>query len=140
MTSTFGKQFGAFLTDQMFMPAMSYFAGPSGVDPKTRAAIAQITAVYKSVNLVPDQIALSAWDPASLLVETLRRAGADAPPAKLRDTLASIRDYGGVNGLFDFTKYPQRGLGAPAVLVIRYDPGKDAYIPVSRLGGVPLGR
>jgi len=140
MTATFGKQFGALLTDQMFMPAMSFFAGPSGVDAKTRAAIGQITAVYKAANLVPDQIALSAWDPASLLVETLRRAGPDAPPAKLRDTLANIRDYGGVNGLFDFTKYPQRGLGAPAVLVIRYDPTKDAYIPVSRLGGAPLGR
>ena len=45
-----------------------------------------------------------------------------------------------MNGLFDFTKYPQRGLGAPAVLVIRYDPGKDDYVPVSRLGGTPLGR
>ncbi len=140
MTSTFGKQFGAFLTDQMFMPAMSYFGGPSAVDAKTRAAIAQITAAYKAANLVPDQIALSAWDPASLLVEVLRRAGPDASPAKLRDALANLRDYGGANGLYDFVKYPQRGLGAPAVLVIRYEPGKDDYLPVSRLGGAPLVR
>lgn len=140
MTPSFGKQFGSFLTDQMFMPAMTYFSGPGAYDAKTRAAIAQMVAAYKTVNQVPDQIAISGWDPAMLIVEILRRAGLDASPQKLRDTLVNLKGYAGVNGAYDFVKYPQRGLGAPSVVVIRYDLAKNDYIPVSKLGGAPLGR
>lgn len=135
----FTKQFGSFLNDQMYVPGMAYYGGTTNVDAKTRAAMNQLTAAYKAANAgIPDQNTISAWDPTMFLVDILRRVGPDASPGKIRDAMIASKGWVGVNGAYDFTQHPQRGLGDAAILITHWDPAKNDYVAVSKLGGAPL--
>ena len=45
---------------------------------------------------------------------------------------------GGVDGIYDFKKYPERGLGPDASTVTTYDPKTKAWVWLSKPGGEPL--
>ena len=42
------------------------------------------------------------------------------------------------NGHYDFTKFPQRGIGEASEYVGRWDATKDTWIGVSNAGGAPI--
>jgi len=46
-----------------------------------------------------------------ILVAALRKIGPDATPQQLRTYISGLKNFVGVNGPYDFVKYPQRGLG-----------------------------
>jgi hypothetical protein len=43
-----------------------------------------------------------------------------------------------VNGPYDFTRFPQRGLGENSAIVVKWDIERGAAQAVSRFGGDPL--
>lgn len=138
MTEPFTKQYGAVLTDTMFLPGMAFYGGTAHVDARTRNAMNLFAATFRAAGDVPNQVAISAWDPTMFVVEALRRAGVDAPAGKIRDTLIDGKDWVGVNGVYDYHAYPQRGIGRGAIVMVRWDTAKADFIPISTLGGAPL--
>jgi branched-chain amino acid transport system substrate-binding protein len=107
---------------------------PAGMD----AAIADMFAAYKAVGKVPDMAAPAIWDVGLLAVEALRKVGLNATPEQVRAYLAGVKGFPGVNGVYDFSKVPQRGLDINDTLVTRWDPKKNMWVIVSELGGKPL--
>lgn len=93
---------------------------------------------FASAGLHPDVSATLVWDPMMLIVDALRKLGPDATAAKLRDYLANLRGYAGVNGMYDFPRVPQRGLGITNVEVTRWDVQRRTWVVVSKPAGVPL--
>ena len=78
------------------------------------------------------------WDPARIIVAALRKIGTGATPAQIRDYIASLHDYAGVSGLYDFRIGDQHGLTQDAEVVIRYDPvNPSGQRIVSAQGGAP---
>ena len=53
---------------------------------------------FQAANAVPDQVAISAWDPTMFMVDTLRRVGLDASSTKIRDAMIGAKGWVGVNG------------------------------------------
>lgn len=53
--------------------------------------------------------------------------------------LAHVRNFAGINGLSDFEKYPQRGLGPETALITEWNPGVKTWVVVSQPGGKPFG-
>lgn len=137
MTDAFTKQYAPVLTDTMFLPGMAYYGGTANVDARTRSALDLFVATYRAAGAVPNQVAISAWDPTLFVVEALRRAGLDAPASKIRDTLINA-NWVGVNGAYDYHAYPQRGIGRGAIVMVRWDTAKGDFVPISALGGAPL--
>jgi len=41
----------------------------------------------------------------------------------------------GLDGVYDFIGFPQRGIGVNAVLIMRWDPSTKTFVPASRRGG-----
>jgi hypothetical protein len=72
------------------------------------------------------------------MVSALQKLGFDATPAQVRDYVNNLHGWTGINGLYDFTKYPQRGIGDDALVVLRWDPVNEAGIPLTLPGGAPL--
>jgi branched-chain amino acid transport system substrate-binding protein len=80
-------------------------------------------------------LAAVAWDPMGLITGILERRGLDATPAQVRADLASTRDWPGVLGRYDFVAVPQRGVSQSWVIMERWDPGRDAWVAISKPGG-----
>jgi branched-chain amino acid transport system substrate-binding protein len=52
--------------------------------------------------------------------------------------LAGQTAWAGINGLYDFTRNPQRGLDAKDGVISRWDAKDARWVPVSLPGGKPL--
>jgi branched-chain amino acid transport system substrate-binding protein len=87
---------------------------------------------------VPGFTNQTAWDPAFIVVSALRKLGPNATPLQIRDYIAGLRGWIGVNGPYDFTTHPQRGLGGEAVVIARWDSSHERFEAVSKGGGDPL--
>jgi hypothetical protein len=46
----------------------------------------------------------------------------------MRSYLAGLHGWVGIQGTYDFRQFPQRGVGADAVLVMRWDDTKKAFV------------
>jgi branched-chain amino acid transport system substrate-binding protein len=128
-----------------FMPKELYIPAPQWLEANTRGQSEQaVTAKhaffrsFKDANLVPDGSATFAWDPALVVTEALRQLPEGASAEQLRDHINSMQGIGGINGVYDFKKDPQRGLDKSNVVVTIWDPGIKNWKAVSDLGGIPL--
>lgn len=72
----------------------------------------------------PDSLAALAYDSAYVLAEAIRRAKT-TEPAKLRDAIATTKDYSGVTGTITINK--ERDAVKPAV-VLKLDPAAKTYV------------
>jgi branched-chain amino acid transport system substrate-binding protein len=75
------------------------------------------------------------WDPALLLVDTLRHIGPNGSADAARKYLTTLHGFAGINGLYDFRDGSQRGLGIGSVIMDRWDPAKNDFVAVSKPGG-----
>ena len=62
----------------------------------------------------------------------------EATATELRDYLAALKGYAGINGIYDFTKTPQRGLDVQGALVTLWNPTQQTWQLVSKPTGIPL--
>jgi branched-chain amino acid transport system substrate-binding protein len=138
MTTPFIKQYGSLLNERMFLSVPAFYGGTANVGPGTRTAMNLLATTFRGAAVAPDTVSISAWDPAMLVVDVLRRVGLDAAPVKIRDFLLASKGWMGVNGSYDFQAIPQRGIGQNAAVIVRWDPSRSDFIPTSKLGGVPL--
>jgi hypothetical protein len=73
-----------------------------------------------------------------LFVEALQKFGPNATASQVRDYVAKLKNWPGINGRYDFVKEPQRGLGDESVVMVRWNPATDSWKALSKPGGVPL--
>lgn len=138
LTAVFLKQYAATLPKELIFPAVPYYGGNAPTDAATKAAVADLTKALAASGEEPDMISISAWDPAMLLVDSLRKLGADASATKLRDHLVNLQGWIGADGPYDFRASPQRGIGDNNVVMVRWDVDKAMGVAVSNFGGAPL--
>ena len=79
-----------------------------------------------------------ARDPAAIVVDALRALPAGASAQALRDYLLHLKGQPGIDGVYDFTQSPQRGLSLDNVIVTRWEPGAARWTVVSAPTGIPL--
>jgi branched-chain amino acid transport system substrate-binding protein len=128
------------------MPKDLLFAGPpifvaeQLTDAGVRTSIRAMAEAYSAAPGAPrpDLFGGMAWDAMTLVTSALQRLGPNASPAQLRDALAKTRNYPGVLGRYDFRTFPQRGLGASAIIMERWSPDGARFVSVSAPGGSPL--
>jgi branched-chain amino acid transport system substrate-binding protein len=126
-----------------FMPKELLFAGPPALVPDqitdrgVRKAVSDYTVAFKAAGGGrPDLLAAVAWDPMQLLIGILQKRGLAATPEQLRADVASTRDFAGTLGRYDFVAVPQRGVSSNWVIMERWDPDKDAWVAISKPGGL----
>jgi len=140
LTGAFLKQYAAFLPRELIFPAVSYYGSGAPTDAATKAAVATLTSSLTAIGAEPDMLTISAWDPAMLLVDAIKKLGTDVGAAKLHEYLVTLRGWTGVDGPYDFVANPQRGIGGKNVVMVRWDVAKGKAEAVSDYGGKPLGK
>lgn len=124
------------------LPTNLYFPGTGVYAPNllppgpVKTAVFQYLDAMRAHNTVPDQGTIAAWDPPVIVIQALRKYGTNATAAQIRDYIDSYRGPG-IIGQYDFQRYPQRGLNASSVLMVRWDKTRQDWTGVSKPGGAP---
>jgi branched-chain amino acid transport system substrate-binding protein len=140
MTFAQMTQYAAFLPKQLFIPAAEWAMHGSTAkrDPAVLAAQDRFDAVFKAAGVTPDVASALAWDPAMIVIEALRKLGADATAPQVRDFISHLKGYAGVDGVYDFEREAQRGLDESDAVVTLWDPAAKSWRPVSEPAGKPM--
>lgn len=138
----FDGSLASVLPKDVYVVATPWMSRVDGIDlpPAVQAAKRDFYRLFreKAHGVVPDMSIAGVWDPMLILVSALRKIGPDATAAQVRDYIMHLRGFAGVNGIYDFEKYPQRGLGAESAIVTRWSPAAKTWEVVSKATGVPL--
>jgi branched-chain amino acid transport system substrate-binding protein len=131
-------ELAALMPRELLFPGVPAMAPTVIRDRGARAAVDVFQRGLLARRIRPEYVHTVVWDPALLLVSAMRKLGAGATPAQVRDYLVNLQGWTGINGTYDFKKYPQRGLGPGTAVIVRWDAARDDFVPVSALGGSPL--
>ncbi|MDB5405925.1 MAG: receptor ligand binding region family protein [Rhodospirillales bacterium] len=140
MTLAQMTQYADFLPKQLFIPSSEWPKHDARLtlDPAVEKAQAGFFATYEAAKVTPDVAAVLAWDPALLVVDAIRKLGPAATAVQVRDDLAKLQGFPGINGVYDFPRIPQRGLDERDAVVTLWDPGQKTWKVVSKPTGIPL--
>ncbi len=144
VTSAGNLNFAQLISYASFMPDNLYIMAPpwAGVNQlpngPVKRLIGSYLAAFKAVGIRADEGQSISWDPAMLVVDALKNLGFNASAAQIRNYIANLRNWVGVNGIYDFHQIPQRGIGINWLVMVRWDPAKQDLIGVSKPGGMPL--
>jgi branched-chain amino acid transport system substrate-binding protein len=129
-----------FLPKTLYIPTSVFLPheGLFQLDPKVEERQKKFYAAFAAANVKPDNMSVLAWDPANLVVDSLRRLGAKATAQQVKDDLSGLTAAPGLNGIYDFKAVPQRGLTVKNALVSRWEPAADTWKVVSEPTGTPL--
>ncbi len=129
-------QYKAFVPKELIFAGVQYFRDPKSISGPLKGAIQTFDAALAPTK--PDLGQGLGYDPAMIVVDTLRKLPANANAKQLRDAILATHGYVGVNGVYDFHSGDNRGLGVGNAVMIRFDAGRDLFVPVSKPGGDPL--
>ncbi len=136
------KQWQAFLPKQLILASALYPQHPPAVklDPGVENAQQSMNASLAKHGLKADNMVATTWDAGLIVVSGLCKLGSGATAAQLRQYIDGLSDFAGVDGIYNFSKYPQRGLGPESSTVTTYDAKTDSWVWLSQPGGAPLSK
>lgn len=117
-----------------FAPKDLELAGARGTIPEPGAsgALKRAQATYagalKAAGLRPEFATQRPWDPAMALVEALRRLGAGATAAQVRDNLVALHGWTGIEGTYDF--HAGRHGSPDGVALFSWDAAKGELVAI----------
>ncbi|MBI5905759.1 MAG: ABC transporter substrate-binding protein [Deltaproteobacteria bacterium] len=101
-----------------------YFSNHYSPDDR-RPEVAAWVKKYKARHgQVPDALGTLAYDATNLLIEAIRKAGSD-DPGKIRDALASIRNFNGVTGKATLDR---NGDPVKSAVILKMEGGKQKFV------------
>jgi branched-chain amino acid transport system substrate-binding protein len=124
-----------------FLPKTLVFPGILGMTPlasspsSVKAQQSQYFAAYAKLGHKPNLPGALSWDPTHLLLDAYGAIGWNATADQLRAWIVSQHAWPGVNGVYDFAKYPQRGIGVDSCVIARWDAPTHDFVAVSGPGG-----
>jgi branched-chain amino acid transport system substrate-binding protein len=133
-------QWADFLPKQLYMPS-GLFPEHDGVitlDPRVEKAQHDMYAVLAERNLKADNMEATSWDAGLIIVAALRQLGPDATAEQIRQYIAGLTDFAGIDGIYDFKANPERGLGPDSSIVVGYDAPGKRWVWMTKPGGEPL--
>ncbi len=142
MTYAQMTQYAAFLPKQLYIAAPEWVQhqGVIQLDPAVEKAQTQYFDAFKAANIKPDIAASLAWDPAMIVIDALRHVGVSGSAQQVRDYIANLNGFAGINGIYDFLKTTQRGLDVQDAIVTLWSPAHQTWELVSKPTGIPLGQ
>jgi branched-chain amino acid transport system substrate-binding protein len=134
------QQYTSILPKEFYVPGVPGMAPDQVADRATKAAITTFYAAMTAEGVKPDYVHTAAWDPAMIVIGALKKLGPQASADAIRQYIANLKGWVGINGPYDFRAVPQRGLGRSGVVIVRWNADKGTWQGVSKPGGDPLTR
>jgi len=139
MTYAQMTQYASFLPQQLYIASSEWPIRDEALLPPAMAAKhKQFYDAFETIGAKPDISAQLAWEPAMVVIHALQTLGPAASATQIRDFIAHLKGFAGVDGIYDFEKVPQRGLDISDTIVTRWSPEAKTWQAVSKPTGVPL--
>ena len=144
MSTSGNITYGQMKQYKQFLPRDLYFAGAAFLDPahlEDKGVISVVKTFSDGMAAQggkPDWGSNDCYDGTRLFVEALKKFGTNATPQQVRDYVANIKNWPGINGRYDFVKEPQRGLGDDSIMMVRWNIATESWTAVSKPSGQPL--
>ncbi len=134
------EQWASFLPKTLVLSSAAFpeHDGVLTLDPKVEAAQHDMYAALKSRGLKADNMEATSWDAGLIVVAALRALGPAATAEQVRQYIANLTDFAGIDGIYDFKANPERGVGPDSAIVVRYDDKAKAWVWLTKPGGIPL--
>ena len=124
------------------LPRELYFAANRGVVPDSSLRPGPVKDsqkryfnAFRAANIRPEFQASLIWDQTMIVIDALRHAGPNPTAAKLHAYIEDLHDWAGIAGIYYFRDNSQRGIGANALQVYRWDGAHATFTVVSRPAG-----
>jgi branched-chain amino acid transport system substrate-binding protein len=130
-------QYKAFTPKQMYFPSPRFFAREQVGPGPIRDAQNLFFRSFAAIGVKPDVAHSFSWDPALIAIDALRHVGLDASPEAVRNYIAGLHSWVGINGVYDFRDGSQRGLSVNSAIIIRWNAANATFAGVSKPGGAP---
>ena len=101
-----------------------YFSNHYSPDDRRPEVVAWVKKYREKHGQVPDALGTLAYDGTNLLLEAIRKAGSD-DPRKIRDALASIRDFHGVTGK---STLDRNGDSVKSAAIVKIEGGRQKFV------------
>jgi branched-chain amino acid transport system substrate-binding protein len=101
-----------------------YFSNHYSPDDLRPEVVAWVKKYREKHGQVPDALGTLAYDGTNLLLEAIRKAGSD-DPRKIRDALASIRDFHGVTGK---STLDRNGDSVKSAAIVKIEGGRQKFV------------
>jgi branched-chain amino acid transport system substrate-binding protein len=124
------QQYQAFLPKDLIIPTAEWPAYSVLPPGPVKDALRTFYDALQQEGIKPDLGYSISWDPGLIAVSALRKLGTGASAAQIRDYIARLNGFAGINGVYDFPASPQRGLTVSNTVVTRWDPGKQTWVVV----------
>ena len=127
--------YAAFIPHTLLFPGILGLTAVPGETAGVKAAQAVWFKAYGGEGIKPDLPGALSWDLAMLQFDAYKALGWNATSEQIRNWMSSQKAWPGVNGLYDFVKYPQRGIGAASCVITRWDAQHRDFVAISGAGG-----
>jgi branched-chain amino acid transport system substrate-binding protein len=118
------------LVKELYFVAGGGAAPDPKAPPKQQAAQTAFFGAFKDAGVKVEYLHTLAWDPTMILIDALRHAGPDASPEALRAYIASLQNWYGITGRYDFRAVPQRGIDRNGAAIYRWDAASEQITTV----------
>ena len=133
------EQYSSFVPSKLYFGSALCISAGDGAKGAVGAAQTTFLEAIKAVSGGrPDQSHCLAWDPLNIIVSALRKLGPNASAQQIRDYILTLHDWAGVDGIYDFRKYPNRGLGEDNSEIVQWLAPKHDWVKASAPGGRAL--
>jgi branched-chain amino acid transport system substrate-binding protein len=127
-----------------FLPKELYFAGLRSISrqgtlpgPVKDAQDTYFDAFTKA-GIKPDVLNAIGWDALMIVVDAYKHYGPDITADQARDYVEGLHGWAGTSGIYDFGDAEQRGLTINALVIDKWDPSKNEFVPASKPGGYAI--
>lgn len=127
--------YSGFAPTTLLFTGFVFMAPQLPTNPQVRRAQELFTEGFKALGAPASTPAALVFDPARIVIEAFRHLGTDATAAQIKDYIEHVKHYPGIDGFMDYTNGSQRGIGVDGTLIVRWNPAKGTFDPVSRAGG-----
>ena len=133
------ERFAGLFPRQLYIGSALFPAHPGlAVDPRVEAVQQDAYGALAGQHMLPDNMTGTSWDAAMIIIDALRHLGTTATPAQMRAYISGLKDWPGIDGIYDFHDKPERGLGVSDTVVVRWDGEAGRFVWASMPGGAPL--
>jgi branched-chain amino acid transport system substrate-binding protein len=137
MTYSQMEQFKDVLPKELYFPGVSSLSAQGAGPGPIRDAQIIYRNAFKAAGIRPDFQNNIAWDPAMIIVAAYRAVGPQATAQQLQAFIQNLHSWAGINGIYDFRDGKQRGITLGVGVIVRWDPARNDFVAMSKLGGYP---
>lgn len=129
-------QYASFLPRQLLFVSSRGAVYEPDADARVKAAQQRFFDAFRRAGITVSNGHAVPWDAMSLLVDALRRLGPNASATQIRDYLAGLQGFVGIDGPYDFRTVPQRGIGDAGTILYGWDPVRKDFVIASKPRGL----